>query len=204
MRYKRFLLQRACYYTVFALAASLLAACVSEGDDSTTEDLGVAAQGEICTGTTCGAILTYLDGVPARSNGDNMGSGDDCDPGGYTYGRRWQCVEYARRYLCKKHLVGTTGCYMLPTVTNACDICDIQDPHLTIRYPYDGYFPTHGDLYVEPCNDSNDHIGHVAVIDTVSGGHPNWTLGVVEQNKSCTGRASYLFGSARCIVHWHP
>ena len=53
---------------------------------------------------TCGQVVAHADGVPIYSNGPGLHS---CVEGpdnrhrhadGYSYGRKWQCVEFVRRY----------------------------------------------------------------------------------------------------------
>jgi hypothetical protein len=198
-------------YILSGILVSILSACVPEEIESTTEEHVVTVEVDkalLCTGSgSCGARMAVLDSVPACFNGADMGGPGNCN-NEYYWGGRYQCVEYAKRYLCYRHRGPSfpEGCYMMPALgkdVGACNICNLIDPHLEIHRPYyDGYVPTHGDLYVEDCKASNNYMGHVAVIDYISGGYWNWTLATVEQNRSFTGRASCPWAGALCIVHY--
>lgn len=52
----------------------------------------------------CGAVVSEADGIPIYANGPGLHScvqgaeNRHRHPDGYSYGRKWQCVEFARRY----------------------------------------------------------------------------------------------------------
>ena len=188
---------------MFGLAVGTLAACGGSARgpelmeppqtpmvvDEPTEDLGTSEQQLYCA--ACGTALACLDGACSYSNGSYQGTGSSCSTSG-TYGYRYQCVEFARRYWnqVKGRTFGALGS------AGAQGICDLAPSGYQVRWQGDGYTPVHGDLYVRGAYSGNPY-GHVAVVDSADGSN----VYTVEQNGSCSGRATYARSSARCYLH---
>ncbi len=152
---------------------------------------------------SCGEILVkgsdWLGGggVDVRSNGQYQNTGTECKPGGEVYnlsanppqyGYGWQCVELVNRLYNTK---GWSGKLILTggAAKNLySDAANGKFAHLTAHANGSGYKPVPGDIIVH----SNGTYGHVAVVDSVSGG----TLHSVEENASGSGRNSYAYNGA--------
>lgn len=174
--------------------------CSSAGErpaeaDAPDEERTGAAVGALedcqpCPGAqACGAIMAWIDDQPAKSNGNQQCCGTPCDGvKGDTYGDHWQCVELAQRYFAKKFETADKW-----PVGAAREMCDRAVAGTRVHWKGDGYTPVHGDLIVL----DGGAYGHVAVVNTVSGG----TVDVVEQNSSVDGTNTYSISKARCFIH---
>jgi hypothetical protein len=115
-------------------------------------------------------------GVDVMSNG-GWGCVDGCNLWS-GYGPEWQCVELVDRFLVTKG--------WSPEVwADAYAFYDRAPADSFDKHPNgDGYTPVPGDVIV--WKGGNQGLGHVAVVDSVSGNQVNW----VEEDDSPSGRAS--------------
>lgn len=129
-------------------------------------------------------------GVDVISNGATYG----CPPGGcaaatWSYGIKFQCVELVNRFLMTKGWSGRIAGDAKWIYANASAVA--FDKHAA----GDGYVPASGDVMVWGGGD----YGHVAVVDSISGGYINF----VEQNGSPSGRNSRrLLAGGRPDKYW--
>jgi hypothetical protein len=156
----------------------------------------------------CGSVIlsggSWLGGagVDVHSNGEYQGKAVDCGSDSTTNpsvqdGNAWQCVELAARLYYVKgwgavHTGGNGGAAYIPE----------GSPSLTFHPNGSGYIPVPGDLIIFNATASNPY-GHVAVVDSVSGG----IIYDVEQNASLTGTnqlsisGSTISGGVRGVEH---
>lgn len=129
----------------------------------------------------CGTIMSYYNGIPAYSNGENQCSGWSCDDYWAT-GSRYQCVELGQRYM--NALYGIAPFW---PVNYAKEMCT--------QYPA-GVWPTGspkaGDLVVFGWGT----YGHVAIVSSLNGG----TVSVMEQNGSPNGWNTYYMSDVLCFM----
>ncbi len=145
---------------------------------------------------SCGQVLVagsaWLGGrgVDARSNGSWQGTGTAC--AGWSTanpavrnGFGWQCVELASRLYAVKGWGGVRadGGSGAGTYRYGAKYTKEGSPGLTFHANGSGYVPVPGDLVVE----WNSTWGHVAVVDSVSGG----AVAAVDQNAAHTSRRTY-------------
>ncbi|HYO67775.1 MAG TPA: CHAP domain-containing protein [Archangium sp.] len=153
--------------------------------EASVDETATAEQQLYCA--ACGTVLASLDGVAVYSNGNQQATGYNCVSTAGSYGSRYQCVEFARRYWAVAQ--GNSLPY-LGASGYASQLCD-QAPNGFTKH-YAGYRPVHGDLIVLP-----GVPGHVAVVDSADASYAY----TYEQNGACSGRATYALSSARCFLH---
>jgi len=177
---------------MLGVATFTLAACGAAPEEMENQTAEAAAdeissteQQAYCA--ACGATLASLDGVAVYSNGSYQGTGTSCTSAG-SYGSRYQCVEFARRYW--KLAQGNDLPY-LGSSGYASQLCDQAQTNFTVYWAGSGYRPIHGDLIVLP-----GVPGHVAVVNSADASYAY----TYEQNGSCSGRATYALSSARCFL----
>jgi hypothetical protein len=122
-------------------------------------------------------------GVPILSGNDWFGGHGVTvySDGGPGYGGHWQCVELFERFMEAQHwipgLVGGGDAGAINLFTDArLNTYFVPHPNGS------GYIPVPGDAVIF----SHGQYGHVAIVDSVSGGQVN----LVEQNASASGRTS--------------
>ena len=145
--------------------------------------------------TDCGAVLLTHNDVSVISNGFGVSScdgGRNLDNDGYSYGIKWQCVEFVRRYY-KDHLNHS----MPNKYGNAVDYFRQGIPHGgrnterdLIQY-YNGKTekPKPDDLLV--CPNMAGGLGHVAIIKSVTESEVH----IIQQNSFPSIRAIPLSNS---------
>lgn len=169
-------------FGVYLTIAALASMCAAEGvrgryligKDVDADTLDFAAA------PPCGHVMSSFDGIRAFSNGPDQGTGYSCGGSGPT-GLRYQCVEFAQRYMHDKH-----GVQPIWPISYAKQMC--------ASHPAD----------IEHSNGANGHLvvfgfgtyGHVAVVTEVKGGRVH----VVEQNSSPTGVNSYPTADVECYL----
>jgi len=120
--------------------------------------------------------MTYTaGGCPAFSNGGYQGTGNSCAGQG-SHGLQYQCVELVQRCWNTWFPVSYASQMCANRPKNFCIVNNPQnhDVYVTAAYTY----------------------GHTAIVQSASGGYVN----VVEQNGSCTGKATYSIAGAACFL----
>ncbi len=131
----------------------------------------------------CGSQLNEIDGVWAYSNGVYEGTGSSCAGQTSSGTLRYQCVEYAQRYMSAKF-----GIIPVWPVAVAAQMCTLNPAGTKAHWVGDGYQPKRGDLAVWTVN----NYGHVAVVKSVGASG----LEIVEQNGAWSTRGTRTLASA--------
>ena len=145
------------------LAVLLAVACGVE----TTEEVGTSTSAIVMP--ACGTKLNEIDGVWAYSNGVYEGTGSSCAGQTALGTLRYQCVEYAQRYMHDIY-----GIQPVWPVAVAAQMCTLNPSGTTVKWVSSGYAPKRGDLAVWTTN----NYGHVAVVKSVR----TDGIEIVEQN----------------------
>jgi YVTN family beta-propeller protein len=125
----------------------------------------------------CGTELGQYRSVPAYSNGQFQGSGNSCETSG-SYGLRYQCVEYVKRFYDVALGINTSGWR-----GNGVEYYDSASQKGLERFDNgDSTPPAPDDIVVF----SGGTYGHVAIITSVT----QHEVTIIEQNFSPTGRAT--------------
>jgi hypothetical protein len=205
-------------FLALAFAAAMAGACAQVEDapqDLHEEELGTiqqpltcaAASADSCILTTYDGYAIFRDSSSCSDNGSfyTTDTTDDacCTAGtsGCRYtGLRWQCVEWARRYMWKKW--GPVW----PSVTGAKDMCANHPSGTTlVSEPVPGDVVVYGANACLSKNSSGTCIskahatyGHVGVVI----GNPSSTKDrVKDQNGPQNAHNDYLKSAAKCYVH---
>jgi hypothetical protein len=131
-----------------------------------------------------GETLGWVKGVPACSNvDDGYFSGESHYVGGMYSGYRFQCVEYARRFLLISKGVTFDECVRASEIFDKSEVSDVETG---AKHPLVGCAngestrrPQVGDLIIYPFVEDVLPWGHVAVISAVE---DDW-VGIAEQNQ---------------------
>jgi surface antigen len=129
---------------------------------------------------SCGTELSSYRGIPAKSNGIFQWKPYDCTTRG-TYGDRYQCVEYVRRFY-EEALGVDTSCWRGNAVTYFANASNFG----LIRYANGGQTQPVPDDIVVFSNHEEDDTGHVAIVTNVT----DTEVTIIEQNWSVTGTAT--------------
>ncbi|MCW5809392.1 MAG: CHAP domain-containing protein [Labilithrix sp.] len=162
----------------------LAAACAAPTD----EEAGSTSAAIVMP--ACGTPLNEIDGVWAYSNGWAEGTGQSCAGVTALGTLRYQCVEYAQRYM--NQVYGITPVW---PVAYAAQMCASNPAGTKTHWVGDGYQPKRGDLVVWRTNTW----GHVAVIKRVVPGG----LEIVEQNGAWSANGTRTLtgnGGAACFI----
>jgi len=132
-------------------------------------------------GPRCGEILETFNGVHVRYNPglNSCGTGRHRSSSGYSYGLRWQCVEFVRRYYAQ-----ALGHEMPEMWGDARDYFNKAVPHGGLNRKWDlvqfknggTEKPKVGDLLVFP--EWVERYGHVSIVAEVSSGE----ITAIQQN----------------------
>lgn len=161
--------------TIAATTLTLLGLVVACNPDERAEEIG--ASSAAISMPACGTQLNEIDGVWAYSNGIYEGTGSSCAGETAIHTLRYQCVEYAQRYMNTKF-----GIIPVWPVAVAAEMCRKNPAGTKTHWVGDGYQPKHGDLAVWTVN----NYGHVAVVKTAT----TSGIEIVEQNGAWSTRGT--------------
>ena len=166
------------------LSTIALFACQAGNSDHATASSSDALQAQ-----PCGTELAEVDGIHAYSNGWAEATGESCDGSSPNGALRWQCVEFAQRYMHAIYSIQEVW-----PVEYAAQMCDHHPNGTTAHRNGDGYVPQRGDLAVWQTHT----YGHVAVVAAVHGSD----VDIVEQNGgwSVTGSRTIDVSNPACWV----
>jgi len=210
---------------LFALAAWAMAGCGGEaempGERARPADLQTFTCGAGCGGQLGSAVLPGPSGpvtLTAWSNSPQLGTDNDCDPtacagvspvtaqnGHLSYGCPWQCVELVNRYF-----QGTWGDPKIQADAGAA-FCQYAASSSRPQYWVYGQYGASTAGHAPMAGDALVWSSHVAIATNAVSAGAAGTLGVIEQNATCSGTdtvswSGSLFGgkyglSPLCWVH---
>jgi len=132
--------------------------------------------------TPCGTPLSSYKGIPAYSNGDKQGTSQSCDEAHSIFGRRFDSLEFAKRFFGEV--------YSVPTESWRSDLQDYvgtaSDSGFLSYRNGAGAPPAPDDLIVFEELPGQPGLPHVGIASRASGG----VLEVIEQNGASEGTVS--------------
>jgi hypothetical protein len=179
---------------VMTVAGSLLA-CANEVEGEgleieTPDVVNPSGEENALTMPACGTVLATFDGVSAKSNGANTGTGLSCaGQGGVANGLQYQCVELVMRYFKLKFNLRWYG--------NAKDLLRgaPRDKVDVIMNGDAAHPPVPGDMLVW----TNGQWGHTALVTEVGRTY----VDIIEQNVSGNGKARLPYDGASIGARWN-
>ena len=104
--------------TIGALASDEAIIATNDSAIILPDEFGLFNVHDLQGAASCGSVMATYNGVSAKSNGGNMGTGTSCAGCGST-GCRYQCVEYTQRYFNAKY--GTAAVWPVSYAKQMCN-----------------------------------------------------------------------------------